>query len=201
MSGSWLETIFDKIEFLWPLVRIQKWEKGLRTTFYPRYPKIYFWPYPSIIWVPARVKQTILSEGLHRLIPWIEEIHEYGVVQDSIPLAVQSLTTLDGRSITIQFKILYIIFNVEKATNKVQQFTSSMTDLSEMYVNEQVREYTLNDLVSSQKALELSLMDALNKYSKKWGVKVIKAGITQLTETTNYRHFGNMIELYTGITK
>jgi regulator of protease activity HflC (stomatin/prohibitin superfamily) len=189
MTGSWLETIFDKISSLWPIFRVQLWEECLRTTFLPKYPIIYLYP-PAIIWREARVIQKVLGPGLHRMIPWLEEEHTYGVVEDAEELPVQSLTTSDGKSISLQIGYIYRIVNIDKVTNKVQLWKDSLEKLAKMYVNDAVRNYRLDDLLSSQMALEDGIVEELNKHAKKWGVRILKVGLTNITETINYRHFG-----------
>lgn len=192
MGASWLDSLFDKIAFLWPMIRVDSWEEALRITYVPGYPKLALWHPKLYTWVPPRVIETVLKQGMHRCIPWIERINEMPTVQDGLPISELTLTTKDGRSVTIKAVILYRIFNVRKAITNVQQFTETMIQIIEIYLSRQARQSSWNELFTGLDTLEAACVEELNKHSRRFGVKILEVGITNVAKTDNYRHYGNL---------
>lgn len=185
---SWLSVLKEWIEFIWPFTKVGVWEGGLRFTYVPTF-FLPWWKKPFYKKFPARVIQTPLESGMHRRIPWIEDVFTESMVDDTFDIKVQSVTTKDRKKITYRVSVVYEIFNVGNAHTKVHDYENSMHSLTMIYMARRLRRSTLDELLDQQDEIEQELRADLHEKSKKWGTRIKDIGLTTLVETRQFNHF------------
>lgn len=173
---TWIDSVIQKILWLWPWRKVQPWQGAVRSSF-----------------VPFRgVKVTVLLPGIARAIPWFDDIQVRDTREDTYNLATQSITTKDDVSVSLSANFVYQIDDVRAAVLNVQEFTSSLQDLAMVHLSERIRELSWPELRDGQKDLERSLKGTLETRARKWGVGISRVGITDLVKARQFRHFGEL---------
>jgi regulator of protease activity HflC (stomatin/prohibitin superfamily) len=186
--GNILATLKEWLEFVWPFVKVGAWEKAMRGTHLPAYP-VFFKDGKFCQIAPASVIQVELGPGMHRRIPWIEEVYNHSVVEDTITLELQNITSKDGEPLTVKVVIVFEIFNVKNATTEVHDYENSLRGISEIHTSRQIRTRTWDELRENQEVVEAALKEALHERSKKWGTRVKEVGFSTLVVTEQINRF------------
>lgn len=171
MNVTWIDAIIKRIAMLWPFVRVHEWERGLKM----RYGRVV----------------GVLEPGVHGAWWWFEEIEVDSVVEQTINLPTQSVTTSDGRGVTFSANIIFEVRDVRAKYTKVHEFEKSVNAVAMMHLARKVRRWTRDDLMLHQKALERSLRETLSTRAGKWGVTIVDVALTDLVESRMFRHYGD----------
>lgn len=174
---SWVDAILSRLADLWPFVRVQVWQRGVRTTF-----------------VPFRgVRVDVLEPGAHLKLWWMQTVVMQVVAPQVYNLPTQTPTSKDGVPVTLSVNFCYEVADAESAVNNVHDLHDSMTGLAMMHICKKVRDWTWDELIAHQSDLERSIRDTLTTRSKKWGVVIVDVGITDLVKARAFRIFGDPI--------
>lgn len=204
--GSWLSVIKEWIEFIWPFAKVAAWENGIRFTYVPTFwlpwisfieTHIYKYSSPRVVLIPviglrkfdARVITVDLKPGMHRKVPWIEEIESHSTVADTFEAQLQNITTKDGKSVTFKVSVVYEVFNVKKAMIEVHDYENSMMSLTMIHMARRLRKDNWDDVRTNQDAIETELRTQLHEESKKWGTRIKDVGLTSIVETEQFNRF------------
>lgn len=165
---GWLQLVFDKIEYLWPLRHIRSWERGVFMCC--------GWTYK---------KQ--LSPGVWPFIPWFMAIEVLPVVEDVIDLPTQSITTSDGRMVSFSANVSYEVTDVVALYTQVQDFGENLSRVAAGHLAMRVREWSWDELQEGQRKLESSLRDTLTTRVKGWGVRILETRLTDMVQAKQFR--------------
>lgn len=182
---NFLATLLEWLKDWWPFYKVAPWEEAVRFTYVPRYYSGFF----KSVERPARVVQTDLKPGLHRRIPWLEEVKPSSVVEDTFEGMIQNITTKDGASVAFKVSIVYEIFNVKKATVEVHDYENSMHSLTMIHMARSARNRTWQELHTNQDDIERDMKKALHDESKRWGTRIKDVGITTLVKSHQVNRF------------
>lgn len=168
---TWIAYIFDKLYLLWPLRIVHSYQQGVR------------------FWLGKDVQE--LGPGCYFFPPFFGSIEIVDVAEDVITLPVNSITTLDGRSISFSANIVFRIRSARKKYTKVQDFETSLDALASGHLAACARGQTWTDIHASQDELEQEVRAKLNRTVRKWGVRIIAVHLTDMVEARSYRLFGD----------
>lgn len=171
---SWIEALVANIKelfaFVAPFRIIKVYERGV----------VLRWG------VPHRV----MAPGWNWLWPFkIEEVAEVIVVEQTMDLMVQSVTTKDDVSATFSVNLVYCVSDPTAYHTAVTDFDRSAEGYARLHLAKRVREKTWRELLDEQKALEASLKGTLSTRLKPWGAEVVDVGFTDLTKARPIRLF------------
>lgn len=166
----------DFWRFLWPIYAVRVYQRGIRFRHWPSKED------------DARAEE--LGPGLHWGMWIIEDIEIINIAPDPQKLSPQSLTTADDRSITVRATVLYEITDAVAAYTAINDYTDSMDDIAENHIAKKVRAWTWEELRAGQKDLEESLKGTLSTRMKPYGIKILEAGLAELVQCEQQRHFG-----------
>lgn len=171
---SWIEALVTNIKelfaFLAPFRIIKIYERGVVLRF----------------GIPHRV----MEPGWNWLWPFkIEDVAEVVVVEQTMDLMVQSVTTTDDVSATFSVNLVYCVSDPVAYHTAVTDFDRSAEGYARLHLAKRVRDKTWRDLLDDQKALEASLKGTLSTRLKPWGAEVVDVGFTDLTRAKPFRLF------------
>lgn len=183
---GWLEPIAALFEKLWPFILVEAWEKAVKFRGGEPVPVPYLTRHGWKLKIEYR---KVLTPGVYFAFWWVERIIAESVATDGLPMPVQSLTTADGKAITVSTTIIYRIVNVERKVLVVTDFENSLRDLSKVTTARIVREYRWNDLVSRRVEVEKRLRDSLRPRLRQWGVRLVEVGLVDCVQADQQRRF------------
>lgn len=171
---SWIEALVSNIKelfaFLAPFRVIKVYERGVVLR----------------LGIPHRV----MEPGWRWMWPCkIEEVAEVVVVEQTMDLMVQSITTKDDVSATFSVNVVYCVSDPIKHHTAVTDFERSAEAYARIHLSQRVRERTWRELLDDQKKLEISLEGTLSTRLAKWGTDVVSVGFTDLTKARPIRLF------------
>ena len=127
----------------------------------------------------GRVHRTI-GEGFHWQYPLIDEIQTIPTSEQAIDLPNQTLTTADGKTVTVSGTIRYEVVCPEKTLFNVSDYDESLQTLSMEVIG---IELPLIQHSQSSGVLRQRVRDRLEKAVYGWGINIIEVGITDNAET------------------
>lgn len=187
---GWISDLLDKLSVLWPFVRIQVWQRAIRTTFLPSL-VLPTRQKPYYRTIPPRAIVASLGPGVHRRLWWMEEVQNESIVEQVYNLPTQSITTKDDVAVTFSANIRFQISDVVLNLTQVHNFEASLEGAAMVHLAQRVRDWNWKELVENQKKLEKSLADTLTTRVKHWGVEIIDVGLTDLVKGRVYRFYGD----------
>lgn len=112
--------------------------------------------------------------------PFWTEMHTYPVVRQTHDMASQTLTTVDGETITVAGVIVYRIDDLEKALTSQWDLEDTIRDISTLAMAEFVTGTSFHDVQHEDgRALKTAIQGPLAQY----GIGVEKAGIADFART------------------
>ncbi|RTL04091.1 MAG: SPFH domain-containing protein [Acidimicrobiia bacterium] len=140
-------------------------------------------------WLGAEGREV--EPGFWWIVPGLLTLELVDTRADTTNLPTQSVTTSDGKSVTFSANVEFSITDPVAYVIGVQQFDTSLTNVAMSHLAKRVRAWTWDELVTEQRALELSLRDTMTTRAKKWGVTIHDVGITDLTCARTLRFYGD----------
>lgn len=126
-----------------------------------------------------------LKPGLHWYWPITSEIYQMPVVRQTMQIPAQTISTIDGVSITVSVVIRFEIVDVMAACVHTFDFQDTIQDISQGEVVGVVCGSTYQELLSSWKegntGLDAKLSRDIRKKLKPFGVRLRKAFISEFS--------------------
>lgn len=150
-----LQPIFDFLQFLWPLHKIEQWEEG---AFY-RFGRFRYLVGPGIVFA----------------FPWFEEVKARSVVEGIVRGNRQDITLRDGRVVSFAASAVVRVADLATAMNGIDQYEETMQELLESVVADKLREMPPARLVPENLGRVLgSLTKAVKQEADEMGLAVRK---------------------------
>jgi len=171
---SWIDALIANfkalIDFIAPFRVIKSYERGVVFR----------------LGIPHRV----MEPGWQWLWPCnIEVVNEVVVVEQTMDLMVQSITTADDISATFSVNLVYCVSDPTAHLTAVTDFERSAEAYARIHLSQRARVKTWKQLLESQRELESSLEGTLSTRLKKWGAEVVSVGFTDMTRAKPLRFF------------
>jgi regulator of protease activity HflC (stomatin/prohibitin superfamily) len=143
---------------------INPWERGIRVRF--------------------GKNQKLLSAGLHFRIPFFDNFYIQCTRLRVVALPMQTLTSKDGKTVTINGAAGYEITNIETLYNTMLYPEQTITNIIQGFVSDYIY---ANDMVSaSPDEIQDHVMTALNDVDK-YGIKITYFKLTNFAIVRTYR--------------
>lgn len=173
---SWIDALVSNLKelvaFLAPFRVIKVYERGVVLR----------------LGVPHRV----LEPGWNWILPFrIEHVEEIVVVEQTMDLMPQSITTKDDASVTFSVNLVYRVTDPVAYHTVVTDFDRSAEAYARIHLSQRARDKTWRELLEDQKKLESSLEGTLSTRLAKWGADVVSVGFTDLTKAKTFRVFAD----------
>jgi len=111
--------------------------------------------------------------GWHVLIPIFQRIMKVDIRVKTADIPDQETITKDNIPIHINAVLYFRITNPEKSVLDVEDFFFAVTQLAQTTMRNTVGEVTLNELLSSKKAISERIMEQVEHTSEGWGIDVL----------------------------
>lgn len=125
-------------------------------------------------------------------VPLFYEMESYPTAEQVVNLTNVSCTTADDCSITLSANFNYLVENAVLAYTRVHDVDQSMATEALKYINRIVRKVERKRLLEDQADLERRMMRHLQGKVEDWGIRMVDFGLTDVTEATPLRHFGEI---------
>jgi membrane protease subunit HflK len=136
------------------------------------------------------VPHRVMPPGFHWRIPFgVEHVEEIVVVEQTMDLIVQSITTKDDVAITLSANFVYCVVDPIAYHTAVTDFERSAEGYARIHLSQRARDLTWAELLATQKKLEASLEGTLTTRLGGWGAEVVRLGFTDLTRARPFRVF------------
>lgn len=173
---SWVDALIanfkELVAFVAPFSVIQVYERGVVKRF----------------GIPHRVQEP--GFRLH----WscgVEEVVRVVVVEETMDLMVQSITTKDDVSVTFSVNLVFYVTDPTLYHTAVTDFNRSVEGYARIHLSQRARDKVWVDLLADQRKLESSLEGTLSTRLAKWGAEVVSAGFTDMTRAKPFRLFSD----------
>ena len=161
---EWLDTLLQSVgkPFKWWVV-IAPWEQGLR--------------------VRLGKKSRKLLPGIHFVIPFFDRVYRIGTRLRLVSEGGQTLTSLDGKIVTLSLAVQYAIVDIQKLFNTVTRPESTLLSRTQVVVS---------DLISKTNANEISCQ-SINEHlegalpGEEWGLGQVRGFVTTFAFVRTYR--------------
>ncbi|MEO0574319.1 MAG: stomatin-like protein [Pseudomonadota bacterium] len=122
-----------------------------------------------------------LPAGFHILIPFIERIaYKHSLKEHAMDIPEQICITKDNVQVGVD-GVLYIqVTNPERASYGIGDFIFAITQLAQTTLRSEVGKIDLDKTFEERSAINLAVVDELDKASDPWGVKVLRYEIKNI---------------------
>lgn len=124
-----------------------------------------------------------ISPGMLFYWPFWTEVMLYPVVRQSVNLPNQTLTTLDGYSITTSAVIIYRVSDIIKTLAEQWDASETISDLSMGALREVVCETEFDDLLKNWKEVDKKIKEQLQSVLEDYGIDIMDARLTDFANT------------------
>lgn len=133
----------------------------------------------------------VVNAGWVWIWPPIDEIEVMNVTEQVIDIRAQSVTTKDDVSLAISGAISYRIQDPQKALYNVNDADASLVSLSLGTIAHFVNQRTYKQCLKVDEISKEILGKIRERATNKWGLKIMRVFITDLSRHTVYRMLGD----------
>ncbi len=168
--GEFLQQLLEYIYELWPLRIVREWEQGIRLR-------------AGTVVKLLTSSNGIFGSGVHPFLPFLGEILTEECNQRVVETSWQTLTTLDGVSVSFSLAARYQIRDLSK-------LYVSVHDPEETIKNQlSAAAEILDSIIAENVAAEFApaIHDAAKKRLTEWGVKLLQVSLFNRVEAPSLR--------------
>lgn len=171
---NWIGDLVTQLKraFSWWII-IAPWEQAVRVRVLPK------WLFGS----KGGVRQKVLTGGMHSRIPYLDRIFKQSIRMRVSSMPPQTLTTLDGKTLTIQAVLGYEISDIEKLYQKLHDAEDTVRSLASAAIAEYVNTHTSSECTPRLVEQEANKAFSLRKY----GISSTKIDVITFAYVRTYR--------------
>lgn len=157
--GDFLRLLGEWLKFLWPLEKVNQWERGLRYRF-------------------GRFVRE-LEPGIYWATPWFGEIKTESVVEGIVQTPRLDITAQDGTMVTFQASAIVRVVDLPRAVNTVDAYMETTQERITALLATKLAEVDADRLQPAKRARLLSdLRRWVATAAEKYGVEVSELSFT-----------------------
>jgi regulator of protease activity HflC (stomatin/prohibitin superfamily) len=141
--GDFFRMMLDKLHELWPIRIVDAGNQG--------------------VWYKQNGKAKCLKPGWHLFIPKLQRIEEVACQYQNVDCGLQSLTTKDGKEVSLSLNVGYRINDAALLWTTYQHFDTSLVNLARGHAAEIVCESEWEELASDPQGLGQEIQEALQE--------------------------------------
>jgi regulator of protease activity HflC (stomatin/prohibitin superfamily) len=127
----------------------------------------------------------VRGPGVIILIPFLEAMTKVTLRTITMDIPSQKIITKDNVSIDIAAVAYYHIVNPEKSVVAVEDANYAVNQISQTTVRNVVGQFTLDQLLSKTKDINLQIRNVIDEHTEPWGVQVTAVEIKDITLPDN----------------
>ena len=152
-------------------------------------------PWEQAIFVRAGKNEKIVTKGMYFKIPFIDRVYIQQTRLRVLDLPVQTVSTLDGKTVTIKSVVSYCIVDMVKMYNSISQPEITLGGMVMSIISENVTTNKSEDV--SPEIIEKLLLENLNGES--YGLGELSVKITSWADVKTFRLIQDNSWLYENI--
>jgi len=145
----------------WATTQVRQYQKGLLETF-GKYTKTF-------------------EPGLHFIFPLVQRIKKIDMREKTLDVPRQDVITRDNATVTVDAIVYYKPTDAKKVEYEVENFEQAAVRLAQTNLRSEIGEMDLDQSLSSREKVNTKLLNTLDKETDKWGVRVTKVEIREIT--------------------
>jgi len=145
----------------WATVLVRQYQKGLLETF-------------------GKYSQTY-EPGLHFIFPFVQKVRKIDMREKTLDVPRQDVITKDNATVTVDAIVYYKPTDAKKVEYEVENFEQAAVRLAQTNLRSEIGEMDLDQSLSSREKINSKLLNTLDKETDKWGVRVTKVEIREIT--------------------
>ncbi len=153
--------IFVLVFGSWATVLVRQYQKGLLETF-------------------GKYSQTY-EPGLHFIFPFVQKVRKIDMREKTLDVPRQDVITKDNATVTVDAIVYYKPTDAKKVEYEVENFEQAAVRLAQTNLRSEIGEMDLDQSLSSREKVNSKLLNTLDKETDKWGVRVTKVEIREIT--------------------
>ena len=136
-------------------------------------------------------KSKVIKPGMHIYFPFYSEPMLYPVKRQTINLPGQVIILKDGKEVLANVAVVYEVCDIHKALVETYDLEDTVRDVSQGSVKRVLSEKTIEDVQNHQHKIDIILSRKVRSILHPFGIKVIKAFITDFGRTRILRLVGD----------
>jgi len=154
-------------------------------------PLVVVFLFKALITVPQGQQYTIerfgqyrrtLRPGLNFIMPFLDIIgKKISMMEELVEIPTLDVITQDNAIIKVDGLIFYRVIDASLAAYEVSDYLQAISDLSTTNIRTVMGGMPLDELLSRRDEINTRLLVAVDKATEKWGVKVIRVEIKDIT--------------------
>jgi regulator of protease activity HflC (stomatin/prohibitin superfamily) len=124
----------------------------------------------------------ILNAGFHILVPFFDVIrYRHSLKEDAMDIPEQVCITRDNVQVAVDGVLYLKILNPERASYGIADYEFAITQLAQTTLRSEMGKIELDRTFEERSNINVQVVDALDKASEPWGVKVLRYEIKNIT--------------------
>ena len=129
----------------------------------------------------GKYKQT-LEAGLHVLVPFIDKVaYKHTLKEQAVDVPPQSCITKDNIAVEVDGILYMQVVDAMKASYGIGNYTFASTQLAQTTMRSVMGKLDLDKTFEEREAINSAIVDAVDKASDPWGVKVTRYEVKNIT--------------------
>jgi len=123
---------------------------------------------------------SMVSAGLHFLMPFIDELIKVDIRERLINVEPQKVITKDNVTVTVDAVVYYKVVDPVRAEFEVQDFGAACTTLAQTNLRNLIGDRSLDESLVARDAINDNLRTVLDSATNNWGVKVTRVEVQKI---------------------
>lgn len=140
-------------------------------------------PWERALRVRLGKRVVVLDAGIHFRIPGVDRIHIQGIRMRAADLPLQTVTTKDGKAITMAGVLQYAIYDLLKLYNTLQHAEDTIVNLATAIIAQYVATHGLDDCTPAAIQQYVDENIDLSQY----GIDQVKCSVVDYAVVKTYR--------------
>ncbi len=153
--------------------------------------------YRSVVIVPQRHAAIVerlgkyletFTPGLHFLIPFIDRVrYKHSLKEQAIDVNPQNCITKDNVSVEVDGVLYFQVVDPNKASYGIEDYKFASIQIAQTTMRSVVGRLELDKTFEERETINASIVDAVDKASEPWGVKITRYEVKNITPPQSIR--------------
>jgi regulator of protease activity HflC (stomatin/prohibitin superfamily) len=142
-------------------------------------------PWEQAVRVRAGSRVTTFAAGLHFKVPFLDQVFIQNTRLRTLNLPVQTVTTKDGRTLTMSGTVDFAIVDIRKLYGSIHHVETILYNRALAALAREIREAVSTEI--DWPTVEWTAAHALQEDCKSWGLKIGEVRMTDIALVRSYR--------------
>ncbi|HDQ44117.1 MAG TPA: paraslipin [bacterium] len=125
---------------------------------------------------------TTLGAGFHLLVPFIDNVaYKHTLKEQAVDVAPQTCITKDNISVEVDGILYMMVIDPQRASYGIDNYKFASTQLAQTTMRSIIGKLELDRTFEERETINASIVEAVDKASDPWGVKVTRYEVKNIT--------------------